>query len=137
MSKLSEEDFHLLEAALQAMKNAYVVWGFHVGAAVLGEDGKVYVGCNVESRISGLGVCAERCAIHHAVCHGIKKIRKIAIVIEDQNAERVVPCGACRQYIYDFSDGKAKIIMAKAKNGKLVEKSVETCSILDILPKPF
>jgi cytidine deaminase len=64
MPRIRETESKLLEVASAAMKNAHVLWGFKVGAAVLAEDRKVY-DCNVESWLSGLGTCAERCAIDH------------------------------------------------------------------------
>ena len=134
---LTSEDFSLLEAALKVMEKAYVIWGFRVGAAVLAEDGKIYEGCNIESRISGLGICAERCAIDHAVIHGNKRILKVALVIEDDNVLNAMPCGVCRQYIHDFSDGKALIITAKAKNGEIIRESIKVKHISELLPNPF
>ena len=68
--KIGKTEKKLLNASLTVMKNAYVLWGFRVGAAVLAKDGRIYEGCNVESWVSGLGICAERCAINHAVLHG-------------------------------------------------------------------
>ena len=65
--KIGKREKRLLEEAAKAIKNAHVLWGFPVGAAVLTEDEEIYGGCHVESGVSGLGVCAERCAIHHAV----------------------------------------------------------------------
>lgn len=134
---LSLEDRKLLKAALEAMEKAYVLWGFRVGAAVLAEDNQVYEGCNIESRISGLGVCAERCAINHAVLHGNRRILKVALVIEDDNVFNAMPCGVCRQYIYDFSDGKALILSAKAKNGEIIWETVKVSCISELLPDPF
>ncbi len=131
------EDRRLLEAALKAMEKAYVIWGFRVGAAVLAEDNQIYEGCNIESRISGLGVCAERCAIDHAVLHGNRRILKVALVIEDDNVLSATPCGVCRQYIHDFSDGKALILTAKAKNGEIIRESIKLMHISDLLPSPF
>ena len=129
-----ERERELLQAALKVMDNAHVLWGFKVGAAVLAEDGKIYEGCNVESWISGLGTCAERCAIDHAVLHGNHKIKKIAIVIEDKNVETTRPCGVCLQYIKDFSEDDAKVIMAKAKGGQILSESIETKTIEDLMP---
>jgi len=134
---LTSEDFRLLEAALKAKENAYVIWGFRVGAAVLAEDGRIYEGCNVESKISGLGTCAERCAIDHAILHGNKRILKVALVIEDDNVFNAMPCGVCRQYIHDLSDGKALIITAKAKNGEIFRESIKVKRISELLPSPF
>jgi cytidine deaminase len=129
-----EREQELLQAALKVMNNAYVLWGFKVGAAVLAEDGKMYEGCNVESWISGLGTCAERCAIDHAVLHGNRKIKKVAIVIEDKNVETTRPCGVCLQYIKDFSEDDAKVIMAKAKGGRILFESIETKTIEELMP---
>ncbi len=134
---LRNQDERLLNAALEAMKNAHVIWGFAVGAAVLAEDNSVYEGCNVESRISGLGVCAERCAIDHAVLHGKKRITAVAVVMEAENVNGPRPCGACLQYINDFSEGKARIVMAKVKDGKILPKGIEVKLIKEMLPYPL
>jgi len=97
----------------------HVLWGFRVGAAVLAEDGQIYEGCNVESWVSGLGICAERCAINHAVLQGNGKIREIAVVMDAGSKSEPRPCGACLQYISDFSvNPNIKVLMAKARNGK-------------------
>jgi len=74
-----------------------------IGAAVLAEDGQIYGGCNVDSWVSGLGICAERCAINHAISQGNRKIEEIAIVMDADSQCEPRPCGACLQYIYDFS----------------------------------
>jgi len=134
MSTPDERERELLQAALKVMDKAYVLWGFKVGAATLAEDGKIYEGCNVESWISGLGTCAERSAIDHAVLHGNRKIKKIAIVIEDKNVEATRPCGVCLQYIKDFSEDDVKVIMAKAKGGRILTESIETKTIEELLP---
>ncbi len=66
VTELQEVD--LIQAAKRGMANAYCpVTGFPVGAAVLTAAGNIYQGCNVQSVISGMGVCAERSAIDHAV----------------------------------------------------------------------
>ncbi|MEM4701420.1 MAG: cytidine deaminase, partial [Candidatus Bathyarchaeia archaeon] len=104
MVKVGEAEEALLKEALKALRNAYVLWGFGVGAAVLAEDEKIYGGCNVESWVSGLGICAERNAINHAISHGNKKIREIAVVTDVKNTGEIKPCGACLQYISDFAE---------------------------------
>lgn len=119
MTLLENIDKMLLQAATEAMKNAYVLWGFKVGAAVLAEDGKIYEGCNVESWISGFGICAERCAVNHAVLHGNTRIKEVALVMDRDNGKTPRPCGACLQYINDFAENpQIKIVMAKANNAK-------------------
>jgi len=128
----------LLEEAAKAMKNAYVLWGFPVGAAVLTEDGEIYGGCNVESWVSGLGVCAERCAIHHAVLHGKRKVKAVAVVAEAQNKSGIRPCGACLQYISDFAeDPEIKIVTAKVEDGKVLFETAEVNMLRELLPNPF
>jgi cytidine deaminase len=138
MVKIGENEGKLLEAAFKAMNNAYVLWGFRVGAAVLAEDGQIYGGCNVESWISGLGICAERCAINHAVLHGNRKIKEIAIIMGADKQNEPRPCGACLQYIYDFAENpKIKIVMAKAENEKILFETVKVKTAEELLPFPF
>ena len=73
-------DEKLLELALDARKNAYVPYsGYAVGAALLTEDGKVFVGCNIENAAYGNTLCAERTALVKAVSEGYRKFTKIAI----------------------------------------------------------
>jgi cytidine deaminase len=128
----------LLEAALKVMNNAYVLWGFRVGAAVLAADRQIYEGGNVESWVSGLGICAERCAINHAVLHGNRKIREIAIVAEKNVCEEPRPCGMCLQYINDFAvNSKIKIVMANVANGRIMFESVKVKALEELLPFPF
>ena len=138
MAKVTECESRLLEAALKAMKNAYVLWGFKVGAAVLGKDGQIYGGCNVESWVSGLGTCAERCAINHSVLHGNRRIKEVAIVMDAHKHSEPNPCGACLQYICDFAmDSRIKIVMAKAARGKILSESVKVKSLEELFPFPY
>jgi len=138
MIKLRKSEKKLLEAALEGIGNAYVLWGFKVGAAVLGQDGQIYEGCNIESWISGLGICAERCAINHAVLHGNHKIKEIAIIINANNRNEPRPCGACLQYIYDFAENpKIEIVMAKAEKDIILFETVQIKTLEEMLPFPF
>ncbi|NWG11388.1 cytidine deaminase [Candidatus Bathyarchaeota archaeon] len=138
MATIGISEKKLLEAALKAMDKAYVLWGFRVGAAVLAADKQIYEGCNVESWISGLGICAERCSINHAVLHGNRKIRQIAIVAEKNDYEEPTPCGMCMQYINDFAvNSKIKIVMANVENDKILIKSVKVKMLEEMMPFPF
>jgi cytidine deaminase len=138
MVKIEEKRKKLLQAALKAMNSAYVLWGFRVGAAVLAEDGQIYEGCNVESWLSGLGVCAERNAINHAVLRGNRKIDEIAIVTNIDSRSEPRSCGACLQYIYDFAENpKVKVVMAKVGNGRILFDTVKVKTIEELLPFPF
>lgn len=135
--KVGSRERRLLEAAVEARENAHVLWGFAVGAAVLAEDDQIYPGCNVQSQISGLGVCAERCAVDHAVLHGNKKIKEVAVVVDENDAEKPRPCGACLQYIVEFSEGNVKIIMAKVRQSKILPETIEVKTIKEMLPHQF
>lgn len=103
----------LIRRALEAQKQAHVPYSnFHVGAAVLMEDGKVYTGCNIEIASYSPTLCAERTAIFKAISEGSKKIKTIAVV---GDANPTYPCGVCRQVIREFGKD-AKIIIANSEN---------------------
>jgi len=92
----------LIEAAKAGMRNAYaIVNNFRVGAAVLTSQDRIYQGCNTQSVISGLGICAERCAIDHAVVCGEYVFQAIAVTSDFETP--IAPCGMCLQYIGEFS----------------------------------
>lgn len=119
----------LLKKAQEASKNAYAKYSkFCVGACVLGESGKTYVGCNVENASYGLTICAERNAIANAVVNGEKSIRAIALY--SPNMENCLPCGACRQVIFEFQKGEIEII-TQVKDGYNIFK------INELLPEGF
>ena len=91
----------LVARARDAMRNAWAPYSeFHVGAAIEAEDGRVFVGCNVESASYGLTICAERMALGAAVAAGARSLKRIAVTTEvDPPA---APCGACRQLLAEF-----------------------------------
>jgi len=95
-----EEVKKLIEVASKVREYAFCHRSNHkIGASVLTQDGQIYDGCNVESVISGLGTCAERCAIDHAIAHGHYNFRAICCV----DSSLTPCCGACLQYIMLFS----------------------------------
>lgn len=91
----------LTARARDAMRHAWAPYSnFHVGAAIEAADGKVYVGCNVESASYGLTICAERMALGAAVVGGARKLARIVVTTDvDPPA---APCGACRQLLAEF-----------------------------------
>ena len=93
----------LVGRAREVLRHAYAPYSeFRVGAALEATDGRVFVGCNVESASYGLTVCAERCAVFAAVAAGdTKDYDAIAIVID--GPELPSPCGPCRQVLWEFS----------------------------------
>ena len=91
----------LYEIAEGARANAYAPFsGFCVGAALLTDDGEVYTGVNIENSSYGATICAERVAFVKAISEGKRCFRKIAV---SAGAEESVPCGICRQFMYEFS----------------------------------
>lgn len=90
----------LIKEATKTREYAFCYRSKHaVGASVMTADGTIFGGCNVECNISGLGTCAERCAIDHAIAHGYYHIKYVCCV-----DEKMIPCcGACLQYVTLFS----------------------------------
>jgi len=118
----------LIIKALEAKKMAHVPYSsFHVGAALITEDDKIYSGCNIETASYSPTICAERTAIFKAVSEGHKKIKAIAVV---GDANPTFPCGVCRQVIREFGRD-AKIIIANT------EDDYKEFTIDELLPHSF
>jgi len=100
---------------LEAKKIAQIAYApyskFHVGAALLCEDGTIITGVNVENRSFGLTICAERNAICAAAAKGHLRFKALAISTPD-SAEPVGPCGACRQVMGEFMSADTPVRFA-------------------------
>jgi cytidine deaminase len=91
----------LIGRARDVMRNAWAPYSeFRVGAAIEAADGRVFVGCNVESASYGLTICAERMALGAAVAAGARSLRRVAVTTEVEPP--AAPCGACRQLLAEF-----------------------------------
>ena len=101
----------LIAAARAARSHAHAPYShFRVGAAILDDQDRVHVGCNVENASYGLTVCAERNAIATAIVGGARRIRAIAVVSSTKPPS--TPCGACRQVLAEFGDEQTLIVLA-------------------------
>ena len=92
----------LLAAAVAARNGSYAPYSkFPVGAALLGDDGTVWPGANVENASYGLSMCAERTAVFNAVANG--RVRRfVAVAVAGPDGVTTLPCGACRQVLFEF-----------------------------------
>lgn len=90
----------LRERAREVMENAYVPYSkYPVGVAALVDDGRIIVGCNVENASYGLGLCAE-CGLVSEL-HRTGGGRLVAFACVDKHGNKLVPCGRCRQLLYE------------------------------------
>ena len=103
----------LLVRARMAASRAHCPYSqFHVGAAVLCDDGSVIEGCNVENASYGLTVCAERVALFSAISQGKRPIELAVSCVDAQDEAAVssrMPCGTCRQVMQELLPPDADI----------------------------
>ena len=94
-------DADLQARARAVAERAYAPYSrYHVGAAVLTTDGRVFEGVNVENAAYPLGVCAERTALARAATDGVRPGEVEAVAITAS------PCGGCRQWLHEFRVGR-------------------------------
>jgi cytidine deaminase len=107
---MSDRKKDLLAAARKARSRAYAPYSeFPVGAAVLGANGRIYSGCNVENASLGLTCCAERSAIFAMIAAGEREVREVLVV--GDTGKVLPPCGACRQVMAEFAPPSAVVHM--------------------------
>ncbi len=102
----AKEEALIAESVFQ-LDYAYAPYSeFHVGAAVMMENGTIYGGCNQENASYPLCMCGERVALYHATMAAPgQKVYAIAITARNKKAKLlspVMPCGACRQVILEY-----------------------------------
>jgi cytidine deaminase len=105
----------LLERAQAVRLNAHAPYSnFLVGAAILTEDGNVYVGANVENAAYPEGWCAETSALGQMIAAGIpgegRRVQAVVVVADRVDGGIVcTPCGGCRQRLKEFSGARTLI----------------------------
>jgi cytidine deaminase len=105
----------LVEEAREAQAMAYAPYSnFQVGAALVTDDGRHFSGANVENASYGVSICAERVAAATAVAAGARRIEAIAVT--SSSPIPTPPCGACRQFLYEFNP--EMIVVSEGGNGE-------------------
>jgi len=117
----------LINTALKMRSRSHAPYSnYSVGAAIETENGKIIGGCNVEISSYGLTCCAERVVLFRAISEGYDSFKALSVATENGG----MPCGACRQVIWELC-GNIPIYICD-KNGLV--KSVESG---DLIPDPF
>jgi cytidine deaminase len=138
--ELGNEDNKLLQKAVDAVKKSYAPYSaFHVGAAVLLENGEIVTGNNQENAAYPSGLCAERVALFYASSvYPDVPVKAIAITAKAENFtidEPVAPCGACRQVMAETENRfkrKLRVIMMGEKGVIQIVEGME-----NLLPSAF
>jgi cytidine deaminase len=119
----------LAEEAIKAKSKAYSPYSkFHVGAALLTENNKIYLGANIENSSYSLTICAERTAVFNAYLEGERKFKAIAIASDAEDF--CPPCGACRQVISDLCSNIDVVLVNQKKETKIFK-------LAELLPFAF
>ena len=120
-------DNELIQKAIKMRSQALAPYSnYKVGAAVLTESGRIFGGCNIENSSYSLTICAERVALFKAISEGEKKFK--ALSVSTSNAG--MPCGACRQVIWDIC-GNIQVLICD--DNSLITKTES----IELLPMPF
>ena len=130
-----EQIIKMIEIALSQLAYSYTPYSdFKVGAALLGKNGRIYTGCNIENVAYTPTNCAERTAFFKAISEGVREFDAICIVGGKDGVltEYAAPCGVCRQVIMEFCDPKTfKVILAVSK------EQYDVYTLEELLPQGF
>ncbi len=115
----------LRDLANAAMNKAYAPYSnFPVGAAALTTTGELVSGCNVENASYGLGLCAECSLVSELTMKQAGKL--VAFTCVDKNGNLLMPCGRCRQLLFEHAADK--MVLETASGIK---------TIAEVLPDAF
>lgn len=122
-----------IKIAKSALETSYAPYSnYHVGAALVSKNGKIYSGCNIENH-GIMSICAERVAFTKAISEGEKDFNYIVVCggKDVNNLDNCLPCGYCRQFMTEFVDDNFKIYALGPNN------QITPYSISDLLPHNF
>ena len=133
----------LIAAARGAAAKAYAPYsGYHVGAALLLEDGSIVTGANVENASYGLSLCAETVAIAKLANMGaLAQVRAVAIIGGRPDGSGLVgaapvhPCGRCRQMLNEAAEQARTDMTVICTSGD--GSAVATYRLSELLPHSF
>ena len=122
-----------INIAKSALETSYAPYSnYHVGAALVCKNGKIYSGCNIENH-GIMAICAERVAFTKAISEGERDFDYIVVCggKDINNLDDCLPCGYCRQFMSEFVDDNFKIYALGPDN------KITPYSIKDLLPHNF
>ena len=123
----------LMASAVAAREYSYSPYsGYRVGAALLGTDGRIYTGCNVENAGYTPTNCAERTAVFKAISEGTRAFTAIAVVggSGDTPDPACTPCGVCRQVLAEFCEPEMPVILG-------TPEEIRVMTLGELLPFAF
>lgn len=129
---MNESD--LIARAVDARNRAYAPYSkYRVGAAIRTDDGRIFVGCNVENASYGLSLCAERVAAFSAIAatDDARPLRIVAVAVATDDGG--TPCGACRQVLSEFAAPDGVSVVLIDNDGCVVTRT----TLAELLPMAF
>ncbi|HJU51680.1 MAG TPA: cytidine deaminase [Acidimicrobiia bacterium] len=128
---MTTDDETLAAMAREAALGAYAPYSkFRVGAALLGADGRIFTGANIENAAYPASNCAEATAVGTAVSAGVRQVETIAVAcIDAPSLEAAYPCGRCRQILSEFDTQRILVTTA--------DSETRVHSLEELLPHQF
>lgn len=123
MTDQKERYASLMASAVAAREFSYSPYsGYRVGAALLGADGNIYTGCNIENAGYSPTNCAERTAVFKAVSEGEREFTAIAVVGGSGETldAACTPCGVCRQVLSEFCEPEMTVILGTPEEMRML-----------------
>ena len=122
----------LVEMARAAAAGSYSPYSrFRVGAVVLGSEGEMFTGANIENASYPASTCAEATAVATAAAAGVRSMSTVAVACIDANSvDDAYPCGRCRQIMREF--GVTTILVTAGEGSEFREHSLD-----QLLPHSF
>lgn len=134
--KLSDVQIkELIRTAIGQLAYSYTPYShFRVGAALLGKNGKIYGGCNIENAAYTPTNCAERTAFFKAVSEGVHEFTAICIVGGKDGVLTAYtsPCGVCRQVMMEFCSPEDFLVILA-----ISEEDYQIYRLKELLPMGF